>query len=265
MIFLEKTLEVIKASIKLSLAYVSSTWATVVVGMLQITIFYYIWMAVYSEKTMIFGVDKYQIITYIILSRIIYMQVIWGVNLSGGIVSSGQIAVELLKPIDLQLYSYMARLGDFVSYGIINSIPVLIISFLIFGISFPTTLSNGLLFVISLFMATTISFFVDFIVKLITFYIINAWGLMVLRDAIISFFSGAMVPLYFFPQWLKNITNMLPFKDMIYTPISIYLGLNSGSQAINAILFQIIWIVILFIISRVFYKAAVKKVVIMGG
>lgn len=263
--FFEKTLEIIKMSIKLTLAYVASIWVRIVVGIVQISIFYYIWMAVYSEKTVIFGIDKGQIITYIILSRIIYMQVSGDTSMSGGIVSSGQIAVELLKPIDLQLYSYIARIGDFISFGTVISAPVFIIAVMLFGISFPLTLSSGLLFVISVIIATTISFLIEFIAGLITYYIINAWGLMILRGAIISFFSGAMVPLNFFPQWLKNVADLLPFKDMVYTPISIYLGIASGYQALYAILFQFVWVLVLFIISRVFYNAAIKKVVIMGG
>ena len=55
------------------------------------------------------------------------------------------------------------------------------------------------------------------------------------------------------------------FKELIYTPINIWLGQVEHSQIMFVILKQIIWGVILYIIAKLFFNHAIKNVTINGG
>jgi ABC-2 type transport system permease protein len=114
-------------------------------------------------------------------------------------------------------------------------------------------------------MALAISFFFDFCVALLTFYTNYCWGLQTFQEAFISLFSGALIPIAFFPHWLKVITNLLPFQQMSYSPVSIYLGLVKGPQVYEILATQIVWLIIMFVIARLFFSFAIKKVTIQGG
>lgn len=264
--FIEKLLESLVMNIKNSLAYVSEVWSSIIVSMIEIIIYYYIWMAVFSENTVLNGISKTQIVTYIILARIIYMHMGWGINLYvSELIQTGQVSMRLLIPMDFQLSMLMGRLGDFIAFTFTQSIPSFVIMALFIGVTFPPSIAFTLLFLLSLLLAIAISFFIDFGVGIISFYTNNGWGMQMVKYSVMSFFSGAIVPITFFPNWLKKASDFLPFKQLVYDPISIYLGLVSGHELIQVLLRQVFWIVLLFILTRIFYNIAIKKVTVQGG
>lgn len=263
---LSKLLEISSVSIKTRLTYKMSIWASSVVSIGQILIFYYIWLAVYGENSSLHGISKEQIVTYLILSNLISMQITWGLNMviSDKIVS-GQIAIELLRPLDFELYFYMQRLGEFFVSAIIESMPAFVVSIIFLHISLPPSIVNLVGFILSIGLAITIAFLIEYIIGILSFYTTQGWGLQITKGAMISFFSGALVPISFFPNWLMTLTNVLPFKEMLFTPVSIYLGLISGIDVFKALFHQTVWVLILLIISRIFFNISIKRVTVLGG
>lgn len=262
----DKLIEVAKIFMKATLSYVAGAWGAFIVTIIQIFVFYYIWMTIYGAESFLKGINKQQMITYIILSRILYTQFIWSyIHMIGTKIHTGEIAIDLLRPIDFQLYMYAGRIGDFIAFGSITAIPILAIAVCSLGFYLPHNPITCVYFSLSLLMALTISFFIEFMISLIAFYTNFSFGLQTLHEALLSFFSGALIPLIFFPRWLRTIIDALPFKDMMYTPISIYLELVKGNQIIQALLFQVMWIVVLFVLSRLFFSFSIKKVTVQGG
>lgn len=255
-------------NIKVVTRYPAAIWANVFVNILQVVILYYIWMAVYGENVSIFGVNKLQMITYIVLSRLIYINgiVSWGINQwMTDIIKDGQISIELLRPIDFQLLAYARRIGVLIFSMLIYGTPAIIIFLLFINIFFPLNIITLVLFFISFMLAMTINFFIEFMIGLFGFYTNNGWGLQILKEGLFSFFSGALIPVIFMPKWIQSIVNMLPFKDIIYTPLSIYIELYNEKQSINLILNQIIWVIILFCFSRILYRLLLRKITVQGG
>lgn len=266
MILYTKYLEIMKISAKKFTAYVSHAWASILVNILQIIVYYYIWMAVYGGKTEINGISKSQIVTYIILSKFLMGRLTFGANSQiSRLIENGDIGIQLLKPVDIQLYFYFVRIGDFISSIVFEGIPVIVVSVMLFGFQLPKNISNIFCFFISLILAISISYIIEFSIGIMTFYTTNGLGLQGLKVAFISFFSGALIPLDFLPNTLKQIIEVLPFKDIVYTPISIYLNVLTPIEMIKAIIVQGFWLITLFIISKVFYSIAIKKVIVQGG
>jgi ABC-2 type transport system permease protein len=264
--FVSKLSEVAKINMKSNLTYVTAAWGAFIITVLQIFIFYYIWIAVYGGHSLLNGITKGQMITYIILSRILFTQITWGfIYIMGEMIYTGEISMELLRPMDFQLSMYVGRIGDLLAFGFMTGLPALIIGGIFLGLYFPHNHLIYLYVLLSLFMALTISFLVEFIMALFAFYTTNSWGLQTLYEALISFFSGALVPLTFFPDWIRSIIQILPFKDMMYTPIAIYLELIKGQGIFTSLLYQLCWVIGLFFISRLFFMLSIKKVIVQGG
>lgn len=116
-----------------------------------------------------------------------------------------------------------------------------------------------------MFGAVTISYLIELIIGILAFYTTSSWGLQCFKQAFMSFFSGALIPIELMPIWLQNIANIMPFKSMIYFPVSIFLGNLSSKEIVGGFIFQILWIVILAILSKGLYKRGIKKVIIAGG
>lgn len=263
---LAKAKELMKTSIKVGLAYPVEAWGAFISTVFQIFVFYYIWMAIYRFDNLINGISKDQIITYLILSRIIYTQITYGfIPKMGRIIHTGSISMELLRPIDFTSLMFFQRMGDFIAFAAMTAVPTLIICSLILGMQPPKDFLTLLCVILSFLMALIISFFFDFFVGLLTFYTNYSWGLQTFQEAFIALFSGALIPIAFFPNWLKDITNLLPFQQMSYSPVSIYLGIVEGTKVYDVLLAQFFWLIIMFIFAKVFFAFAIKKVTIQGG
>src|SRR5574344_1415765 len=123
-----KELELIKTSIKVDFAYLADAWGAFIVTLFQIFVFYYIWKAVYHVDSMINGISKYTIETYLILSRIIYTQITYGVITKlGRMIHTGAISMELVRPINFIPMMFCERIGDFIAFASMTAIPTLII------------------------------------------------------------------------------------------------------------------------------------------
>ena len=86
------------------------------------------------------------------------------------------------------------------------------------------SIDNIILYFISIFAGFLINFYYSYIFGLLSFKITNMWGLTQIMNAISQLLSGALIPIVFFPSWMQEIFNFLPFSSMIYTPSMIYLG-----------------------------------------
>lgn len=263
---LSKILEIIKLCIKVDLAYLADAWGAMLSTIFQIFVFYYIWMAVYNVDYSLNGITKDQIVTYIILSRIIYSQITYGfIQKIGTMIHTGAISMEMLRPMDFISMMFFERVGDFLAFATLTGLPALIIAAIFLGLDAPYSLHNGIFFVVSLILAVAISFFFDFFIGLLTFYTNYSWGLQTFQEAFISLFSGALIPIAFFPDWLKIIANVLPFQQMSYSPVSIYLGLVQGNQVYHILFIQLIWLVVMVVFTKLFYSFAIKKITVQGG
>jgi ABC-2 type transport system permease protein len=101
--------------------------------------------------------------------------------------------------------------------------------------------------------------------SMVSFWTVNIWGIQVLRRGVLLFFTGALVPISLFPQWLKTLSNYLPFQSMVYVPVSIYTGALSIAQGLQSLALQAVWLVVLATALQLLWRRAVRSVTIMGG
>ena len=121
------------------------------------------------------------------------------------------------------------------------------------------------LFLLITVLSIIIIFFIEFIFGLMSFYTTSGWGLQVLKKSLITILSGQIAPIEFFPKVIIKIMNILPFTDLIYSPITTLLGLNSHNEVLLILCRQSIWIILLLILSKTIYNKAIKNVTIYGG
>ena len=69
----------------------------------------------------------------------------------------------------------------------------------------------------------------------------------------------------FFPNFLKNIAYILPFRYIVDVPFRIYSGNISTNSAINPLLLGVVWLIIIVIFGYILSLKAIKKAIIQGG
>ena len=263
---LTKTLGIIGLTIKIRLAYVSALWFESIATAASILIYYFLWHAVFSESTIIDGYTFQMMITYIIIARVLSSQFFNGINLTlADWIRDGGVATELLRPIGILRQLFALRIGEFCQFAIFKLIPMTVIAALILGASPPVNGVYFLLFVINIFAALVLLFFFEVFVGTLAFYTLEYYAVRFAKDAALTILSGGLVPLFLFPEWLQVIFRFLPFQHLVAGPIEIYLGVLSYSEALLSLINLGVWILVMMTISMLFFKNAMKKVVVQGG
>ena len=136
---------------------------------------------------------------------------------------------------------------------------------LIYDLYWPKGIANITVLVISVLLSWLISFSWRFLVNLSAFWTPNARGILRLVFVLSWFFSGFLMPLRFFPDWIVRISFLLPFPHMFNTVIEIYLGILSGEEMIRALLGQFFWVIGLIFLGQIVLRIGVRRLVILGG
>lgn len=245
--------------------YKSSFYLFTLNRIVEVVVNIFVWQAIYNQTGNAGGFTISQMVTYYILVVTISPISLWGINENmARSIRNGKINKELLNPITYFQYYFGINLGE-IAFALVVGIATFIVCNIFWTVSLPTSMTNFMLFIIVILLGIPITFFLQMIVGTAGFYTNSIWGMQILRKAVISILSGLIAPITLFPIWFQNLANILPFKELIYTPISIWLGQIEVSDIYFIIIKQIIWGIILYIIAKVFFNHAVKKITINGG
>ena len=87
-----------------------------------------------------------------------------------------------------------------------------------------------------------------------------------MKQVIVLLFSGATIPLAFFPEPLKTIVNYLPFQSIYNAPLSVLLDGNpEPAKLLTTLGIQLFWCVVMNIASRLFWKLSLKRITVNGS
>ncbi len=231
----------------------------------EIVVYIFVWQAIYNQTGNAGGYTIEQMTTYYILVFTLSSLSSWGVNEDmAHSIRNGNISKELLNPLSYFQYYFGVNIGE-MGFALVVGIATFIMCSLFWSVTLPVSIINFLLFIVVILLGIPITFFFTMITGTVGFYSSSIWGMQILRKSIISIFSGLIAPITLFPTWFQNVANILPFKELIYTPINIWLGQISINEILCIILKQVLWIVILYVLAKLFFNHAVKKVTINGG
>jgi ABC-2 type transport system permease protein len=177
----------------------------------------------------------------------------------------GSIIIRLVRPLDFQLQMLFLSAGCVLANFVFITIPSICIILLLFH----STISLGValvFFPISLVLAFVLSFIIDYVTGITSFYTESLWGISITKDVIVSFLSGSLIPIQFFPQDIQNILKLLPFQAIYHIPLTLVTSRSLDLyQCLSMLLTQLLWVLLLFAGSRLFYSKAIQSLSISGG
>jgi ABC-2 type transport system permease protein len=255
-----------RATYMIGIVYRFGFLFTILGNIVYLGVAYYLWKSIYRHADVIRGLTFNETFLYVGLGSAIFILLKtyadWFIHYE---IREGAIATYLTKPLDFQIYHLFANLGSLLMNLTAITIPTAILLAFIFKVKIA--FGPGLFFFpISLFLAFLISFSIDYAIGLMGFYSESVWGLSMTKEILITVFSGALIPLQFFPEAIQRVLYWLPFQAIYHTPIMM---LTRPDQSLSIFLpmmaIQLIWAAILFIATRLFYNQAIKVLRIAGG
>lgn len=255
-----------RASFQVAMQYRFDFFMWIIFSLVQICLYFFLWRAIFANQAVIHGFTLQGMITYIVLAAVAQgLQPVWHWGEIAHMVHTGDIIFELVKPYNLLTRFYFSEMGMRIFTVTLFGVPYFIVGVLILHIQGPASLLYLLLALVSLFLSTLISYGVWTFVGLTAFFLTRIWGVYTTFDGLTLFLTGMLVPLDFMPGWLRHILEALPFKDIIYTPISIYLGRIPLAKLPLVLGMQVFWAVALLGLISLYYRQGLKKIVIQGG
>jgi viologen exporter family transport system permease protein len=180
-------------------------------------------------------------------------------------VSSGEIAVDFSRPVDLQLTWWARDLGRAGFQLLARGLPPLIIGAVTIGLALPQSWTAYPLGMISLFLAVSISFVLRLLVNLIAFWTLDVRGFVGLYLVVGSSLCGLFVPVHLFPDWLRTIAYATPFPSMLQSPIDVLSGYVLDIAALAVVGTQLAWLAGLVGVARLVQWRAGQRLVVQGG
>jgi ABC-2 type transport system permease protein len=180
-------------------------------------------------------------------------------------VRTGDIAVDLARPVDLQLAHGAADLGRAAAVVLPRALPILLAGAVTFGLALPASPAPYLLGVVSVALATMLSFACRFAVNLTSFWLLDVRGVIGLYVVVSMTLCGLVLPVGWFPPWLGAVAAATPFPSLVQTPADIVIGHLSAAAAVRAVGVQIAWLVVAVAVGRVVLRAGHRKLVVQGG
>jgi ABC-2 type transport system permease protein len=234
-----------------------------VFGLIRVSVLF---AAISSAGGTLAGYDRQLASTYVWLGQALLAPV----ALLGWIeiaerVSSGEIAVDFARPLDLQLAWWARGLGRASFQLLSRGLPPLVVGAVTVGLAWPESWSAYPLGLMSLFLAVSISFTLRFLVNLIAFWTLDVRGFIGLYLVVGSFFCGLFIPVHLFPKWLQVVAYATPFPSMLQTPIDVLSGWVLGWAAAALVASQLAWLVGLVGLARVVQWRAARRLVVQGG
>lgn len=250
------------------LAYRTRYFVGVFTYFFNVTVWYYIWKALYSPAPdgRIGGFTFSEMLTYVatgwILRSFYFNEIDRDIASQ---VAEGRLAMNLVKPVDFQALTISQALGESSFRAVLFALPIGVVLFLVYPLKPPATFLAAVLFAVSGVLSALLVGAINFAVGLVAIRTKSIVGFLRAKYFVLELLSGLLIPPALFPDWFRPILDWLPFPHMSYTPGRIYLGLASGPEAFRALGLQASWVLIMLAVGRLLWRGSQKQIVLQGG
>ena len=181
-------------------------------------------------------------------------------------IRSGDVVVDLYRPVDVQRYWLAHEGGRAVFQAFVRGVPPFVIGAVVFEMTLPEQLGVWVAFLVSVALAVMVAFALRFLVELVGFWILDARGAHQLLSSVTMFFSGFLIPVSLFPTALEGLARVLPFVAVAQLPGELFIGEHRGVGAsLGVLAFQLAWALVLLAAGRLVLARATRMVVVHGG
>ncbi|MBU1108184.1 MAG: ABC-2 family transporter protein [Candidatus Riflebacteria bacterium] len=183
-------------------------------------------------------------------------------------VKDGSLNRELLKPFP-PLMSYLLESLANNALQLLYLVPFTLVFWLfvrdrvLLGHLKPSLL---LFFVVAIIIGTLARLVVSGSIALLSFWIEDVTTLnLILNGGIWALLGGMIVPVATFPENIRHIAELLPYRYMLSFPIEIFSGRLSNSEIYIGFATATFWIILFAIIMHIIWKSGLKTYTAYGG
>ncbi len=235
---------------------------------LSIVIFMWIFMQLWRATYRAMGTDEIsgltlrQTLWYLMLAETIILSKPRISRTISEAVKDGSIAYMLNKPYNFLLYHMSVGLGDYLTAMIFNLLSGSIIAWLLVGP--PPDPRGWPLVLAAMLLGWLIDFCFTALIGLAAFVTEEVSAFEWIYQKMLFILGGMLIPLDFFPQWLRSIAQALPFAYTIYGPARLFVEPDLARFA-TLLAGQIIWLGAMGLVVTLMFRRSISWLTINGG
>jgi len=225
---------------------------------------YAFWLVIFTtgSSTEMYGYTLNSMITYYIA-----MYLVGTITTMGNVgyriaedIKEGQLTNLIIKPFNCLSYYFFESLGQKIPQIICSTIVFIpVILFFQRRVTFVFDLLTVGSFIVALIFAMLLTYAINVFISLFVFWLTEINGLFFMKDIIVDLLSGKTFPIDIMPVGVFTVLNMLPFSYCTYFPISILINKKTYSEIGLGIIFQVSWIIFLFLLIHITWKKGIKR------
>lgn len=222
----------------------------------------FVWLAVSSSGANLAFSNSEIIIYFLLVTLVNSVTSTWGSWYVLGKINDGSFSNYLVKPFSIVDDFAINNIAEKAFKLIVLSIFALIAGFFLLrgsSLSFSVSWLQIILFILSLGLAAVLTFLLDMIIGLSTFWIYEIDFINSLFMLASSLLAGKVIPVAFLPDFLKNWVTYLPFRYTVSFPIEILMNKMPGSDLISGLTIQIFWLIFTFVGYKFLFAKGSKK------
>ncbi len=248
------------------LAFRLRYYTGVITYFINVTVYYFIWRAIYQVDPGFAGFSFAQMTTYVAVGWIIRSMYFNNIDSEmAEDILEGKITMVMIKPVSVQ-WSYISRaLGESAFRLCLLTTPTALLLGLIFPVLAPASAAHFAAFLAAVAGSVLLVAALNFAVGCCAVRLTSILGLLRAKFWAQDLLSGVLVPVTLFPAPLRLVSRWLPFEHIGFTPMAIYLGRISWRQTAEALALEAFWIVALLAFGAWFWRAMSRRIMVHGG
>jgi ABC-2 type transport system permease protein len=249
-----------------NLTYRLSTVLMLLASGMAYSVILLVWLEVYRRNPNPGPLPLAKMLAYLITAFVVGQALTLGVDWRVlQRVRLGLIATDVIRPLGFLQFQMAQAVGDL----LVNALYALPIFgaglWFIGGGLLPPSVGSALLGVVSGVLAFFVSFGMTFLIVQAIFVLHSGYGVITAKVALIQVFSGLSAPLVMFPEGLRQVAVWLPFRHLIETPVSIWLGQAPSVEIPKLLLGQALWGAALIGAGALVFGSAMRRHQVQGG
>ena len=227
-----------------------------------------VWLAAYQGQPRIAGFTLAEMLAYtvgvLILRTVVTFHMEHEIDFR---IREGSLSNLLTRPLSPWAYWLVDSLG-WKTFRNLLTVPVVIGCLLWFGpelLDLSVPLDRLPLLALSLVLASAVCFLFKLCIGCTSFWTNDIVGISTVQEVVSAVLGVALIPLALLPEPLQVLARFLPVQAIYSVPLMILLGKGDGADPWWGIGLQLLWIVVLWGLAGLLWRAGLREYTSVGG
>ena len=248
-----------------SLQYRGRLLIDMFVGFLPVAIEIVLWTAIYAagNYAVIGGYSYSDMCIYLAMAMLVG-SIMQSANVARPVandIKEGSLSRFVLKPIGSLRYYLCTSVSECLIFLIIVFVPITVLLY-VFVIKHSVWIYVVALF--SLTLSYLLMYLFNYMIGMIAFWLVSITSFFSMKNAIVGFLAGSILPISFFPDSFQMVSRYLPFQYMVFAPIDAFIT-GEMSSILGGICVQAVWIGLLAALCKVMWQRGLKRYSAVGN